>query len=130
MVRTLISAAIYVLANGVGLLVASLVLGESFGFGFMGFIVATLLLSAVQVVTEPLIARMAEKNVPALKGGIALVTTFVGLGITNALVGGMHIDGLSTWLIATLLVWIGALAASIVLPMVLVKKAVKEHREG
>lgn len=130
MVRTLISAAIYVLANAVGLLVASLLLGENFSFTAKGFIFATLLLSLVNVVAGPLIEKMSEKNVPALKGGVALVTTFVGLWITNLFVGGMTISGASTWLLGTILVWAGALIATIVLPIFLVKKAVKDHREG
>ncbi|PRY23846.1 superfamily IV 4 TMS phage holin [Aliiruegeria haliotis] len=129
MVRTLISAAIYILAHAVGLLVASLVLGDSFTFTAKGFIVATLLLSLIEIVVGPLITRMSEKNIPALKGGVALVTTFVGLLITNAIVGGMQIQGISTWLIATLLVWIGALIAGIVLPMIMAKKTVEAHRQ-
>ncbi|MFV0360259.1 phage holin family protein [Tropicimonas sp.] len=128
MSRTLVSALVYVLANGVGLLVASLVLGDSFTFTFKGFFVATLLLSVVEAVAGPAITKAAEDNVPALKGGIALIITFVGLLVTNFLVGGMHIAGISTWLIATLLVWIGALIAQIVLPRIPVKKAVQKAR--
>lgn len=115
----LISALVYVLANAVGLLLASVLLGSSFGFTFFGFIFAAVLLSVVEAVAGPMIQNAANKNVPALRGGIALVITFVGLLITNLIVGGMHIDGLSTWLIATLLVWIGAVIGGLVLPMVL-----------
>ena len=130
MVRTLISAAVYVLAHAVGLFVASMLLGESFSFTTPGFVFAALLLSLVMVIAGPLIENMSEKNLPALKGGVALVTTFVGLLVTNVFVGGMEITGLSTWLLATILVWAGALIATIVLPIFLVKKVVKERREG
>lgn len=130
MVRMLISAGIYVLANAVGLFVASLLLGESFSFTAKGFVVATLLLSAIEALAGPLIENMSEKNLPALKGGVALVTTFVGLLITNLIVGGMQIHGASTWLLATILVWAGALIATLVLPMLLTKKAVEKRREG
>ncbi|RYH07300.1 phage holin family protein [Tropicimonas sp. IMCC6043] len=130
MVRMLISAGIYVLANAVGLFVASLLLGESFSFTAKGFVVATLLLSAIEALAGPLIEKMSEKNLPALKGGVALVTTFVGLLITNLIVGGMQIHGASTWLLATILVWAGALIATLVLPMLLTKKAVEKRREG
>lgn len=129
MVRMLISAGIYVLANAVGLFVASLLLGESFSFTATGFIFATLLLSAVEALAGPLIEKMSEKNLPALKGGVALVTTFVGLLVTNLIVGGMQISGASTWLLATILVWAGALIATLVLPMFLAKKAAETHRK-
>ncbi|WP_068108783.1 phage holin family protein [Tropicimonas marinistellae] len=121
MVRTLISALLYVLANGVGLLIAA-ALVEGFSLDFVGFVVATLLLSVVEAVAGPLLTKMSTKNVPAMQGGVALVTTFVGLGITNVLVGGMTISGITAWLAATLLVWLGALIANIVLPMVMFKK--------
>lgn len=128
MTRMMFSALVFVLANAVGLFVASLVLGESFGFTFGGFIFATLLLSVVEAVAGPLIVKLSEKNVPALQGGVALVTTLVGLWITNLIVGGMHIAGIGTLLIASLVVWIAALIAGLVLPKVLAKKAVDEHR--
>lgn len=128
MVRMLISAAIFVLANAIALLVASLLLGESFSFTATGFIFATLLLSIVEALAGPLVERMSEKNLPALKGGVALVTTFIGLLITNVLVGGMTVQGASTWLMATILVWAGALIATILLPMVLVKHAKEKHK--
>jgi hypothetical protein len=41
---------------------------------------------------------------------------FLGLGITGVLVSGMTIGGISNWLAATLLVWLGSLAADILLP--------------
>lgn len=118
MVRMLISALFYILANAVGLLVAALLL-DGLKLNFAGFIFATLLLSVVEAIAAPIITRISDKNVPALKGGVALVTTFVGLGITNAFISAMSIEGLDTWLAATLLVWLGALIANIALPMFL-----------
>lgn len=128
MVRMLKSAAIYVLANAVALFITSLVLGASFTFTFKGFVVATLLLSLVEALANPLITRLSERRLPALRGGVALVSTFVGLWITAVAVGGMQVHGLSTWLLATVLVWALALIASLALTRALVKKAVETHR--
>lgn len=58
---------------------------------------------------------------PALKGGIALVVTFVGLLITDMVTAGLTIGGISNLLAATLLVWLGALIASVVLPIYVFK---------
>ena len=121
MVRMLISTLLFVLANGIGLLLAAVLL-VGFRMSFTGFIFATLLLSIVEAIASPMLTKMSIKNVPALQGGVALVTTFVGLIITNLIVGGMSMDGLATWLAATLLVWLGALIANLVLPTVMFKK--------
>ncbi len=119
--NTLISAVFYTLANAAGLLLASLLL-PGFKIGITAFIFATLLLSGVEIVLKPLILRLSKKSLPALEGGIALVTTFVGLFITSTLLSGMEIGGISNWLAATLLVWLGALIAGAVLPRLMFKK--------
>jgi hypothetical protein len=55
-------------------------------------------------------------------GGIALVTIFAGLFITDMIMDGMEIGGIANWLAATLLVWIGSLIASILLPLYVFKQ--------
>ena len=119
--NTLISAVFYTLANAAGLLLASLLL-PGFKIGITAFIFATLLFSGVEIVLKPLILKLSKKSLPALEGGIALVTTFVGLFITSTLISGMEIGGISNWLAATLLVWLGALIAGAVLPRLMFKK--------
>lgn len=126
MVRMLTSAAIYILANAVALFVTSLVLGASLTFTIKGFVVATLLLSVVEALAGPLITRMSERKFPALSGSVALITTFIGLWITTVAVGGMEIHGLSTWLLATILVWAIALIASFFIAKYLIKQAVEK----
>jgi len=94
-----------------------------FKIGVTAFVFATLLFSIVELVLKPLILKLSRKSLPALEGGISLVTTFVGLFITSILLSGMEIGGISNWLAATLLVWLGALIASVVLPRYLFKAA-------
>jgi len=57
-----------------------------------------------------------------------LATTLVGLIITAWISDGLSISGLDTWLLATLIVWLAALLAGVILPMLLVKKAVDNNR--
>ena len=128
MVRMLTSAVIYILANAVALFVTSLVLGASFILTFKGFVVATLLLSVVEALAGPLITRMSERRFPALSGSVALITTFVGLWITTVAVGGMEIHGLSTWLLATILVWAIALIASFFIAKYLIEQELATGR--
>ena len=58
---------------------------------------------------------------PALRGGIALVTTLVGLIITDLIFDGFSITGFGTWIAATVIVWLGGVLGAIVLPMIFLK---------
>ncbi|WP_235913105.1 phage holin family protein [Oceanomicrobium pacificus] len=123
----LVSALMFTLGNAVGLLLAVWFLPE-FTIDPVSFVVAVLLFTVIEVIASPLLTKMSLKNVPAMQGGVALVTTFVGLGITGAVLAGMEIGGITTWLAATLLVWLGALVAHLVLPMFMFKKVMEERR--
>lgn len=126
MIRLLISGALYLAGNAIGLLIATAIL-PGFSINFSSFVVATLIFTAVEVLAGPFLTKVSIKSVPALQGGVALVTTFVGLYITSKLVDGMVIGGISNWLAATLLVWLGSLIASLFLPLIALKK-VKNNR--
>lgn len=123
----LIRIGIHLLANAVGLIVAAWVL-EGMTITGPAFVVAVVIFTAVEVVADPLVTKAAIRSVPALRGGVALVTTFLGLLITTWLSSGLQISGVSTWLLATLIVWLAALIAALVLPVFLVKNAADERR--
>lgn len=120
MPRLVISAAAYLLANAVGLLVASILL-PGFTIGFVPFVIVVIVFSALQAVIGPLVSRVASRHLPQLMGGIALVTIFIGLWVTDLLIPAMAMGGISNWLAATLLVWLGSLAATILLPIYVFK---------
>ncbi len=116
MSRRIKSALALLAGNAIGLLLASLLLSE-FAIRPISFIVVVVVFTVVQVVAEPLILKLGEKKAPALKGGIALIVTFVGLLVTDLVTNGLTVGGVANLLAATLLVWLGALIASIVLPI-------------
>ncbi|MEW2918912.1 MULTISPECIES: hypothetical protein [Ruegeria] len=116
MTRRIKSALALLAGNAIGLLLATLLL-SGFAIKPISFIVVVIVFTLVQVVAEPLILKLGEKKAPALKGGIALIVTFVGLLITDLVTAGLTVGGISNLLAATLLVWLGALIASIVLPI-------------
>ncbi len=113
--KTLVSAVLFILANGVGLLLAGIIL-PGFSMGIVALVFAAILFSLLEVILGPLILKLAKKRLPALEGGISFVITFVGLFFTSILIDGMHIGGLSNWLLASIIVWLGALIASTLLP--------------
>jgi hypothetical protein len=121
MIRFLWSTAAYLVANAVGLALATILL-TGFTIGPLSFVVAVLIFSAVQTVAGPLITKISLKNFPQLMGGIALVTIFLGLFVTELIMSDMQIGGLSNWLAATLLVWLGSLVASVLLPIYVFKQ--------
>ena len=76
----------------------------------------------------PFFTQMALSYVPALRGGVALVATLVGLLITAWVTDGLSISGATTWIAATVIVWIVSLIGVLLLPLILVKKKVQENR--
>ncbi|MCA1781229.1 MAG: phage holin family protein [Intrasporangiaceae bacterium] len=128
MVRFLARTALYLLANAVGLLAAAYLL-DGFTLNPLGFVVSVLVFTAVETLLGPFVVKMAFQYAPALRGGIALVTTFVGLLITSVLTDGVRLEGAMTWLLAPFIVWAFVLVAAILLPLVLFKKVLSEARD-
>jgi len=128
MVRFLASTALHLLGNAVGLLVAALVL-PGFKLQALGFVVSLLFFTAVEVLLGPFVLKMAVTYAPALRGGIALVTTFIGLLLTTIFTSGLRIEGTTTWILAPLIVWLSVLLAAILLPMVLFKNVLAEAKD-
>lgn len=115
MPRFVLSTAAHLIANAVGLILASLLL-PGFAIGFLGVIIVTLVFTVVSVVLLPIIRKISEKKLPELLGGISLIVTFVGLIVTELLVSDFTIGGVANLLAATLIVWLGALIAGVLLP--------------
>lgn len=121
MIRFLARTALTLLGNAIGLLVAAFVL-SGFHISPLGFVFSVLFFTGVELLLEPFVLSMAIRYMPALRGGIALVTTLVGLLLTTIFTSGLTIDDLTTWLLAPLVIWLTVVAAGIVLPMFLFKK--------
>jgi len=124
-VRFFASTVITLLANALGLLIAALLL-DGFHVQTVGFVVSVLFFTVVEILFEPFIVKMALRYLPALRGGIALVSTLVGLLLTSIFTDGLKIDGLSTWVMAPLVIWLSVLLAGILLPLVIFKKTLQK----
>jgi len=122
MVKFLAQTALSLLANALALVVASILL-TGFSINGLAFVVAVCIFTVSTVILEPLITKIALRNAPYLLGGIALVTTFVGLLVTTLTTDGLSITGIATWVIATLIIWVANIVASLVLPRFLFKEA-------
>jgi len=120
--QTVISAVIYVIANAVGLLLAALIIPE-FTIDFWSFLIVVVVFSAILAVLTPIIRKLSEKNAPALMGGLSLVAIFACLLVTDLVMEGMGMGGLVNWIAATVLIWLGSLAATLILPRFLHTKS-------
>jgi putative membrane protein len=129
MVRLLISGAIYLAANAIGLLVAAWVL-DDMSLDGAAFLIAVAIFTGVEVLARPLLTQIAIRNAGGLVGSTALVATLIGLIVTVWLSDGLRIDGALTWVLATVIVWAAALVAGLILPPLLVKRAVGNRASG
>lgn len=124
MLRFLAQTIIALVANAIGLLVAAAVL-QGFEIQPIGFIVSVALFTIVEVFFEPFIISMSLRYMPALRGGIALVTTFVGLIAVDIFTEGVTITGIKAWVLAPLIIWLTVLFASVILPMFFFKQTLE-----
>lgn len=122
MVRLFAVTIVELAANAIGLLVAAWLL-PGFTMNAIGFAIVVGLFTVAKFILGPLLFKLSFKYVRALNGGVALVTTFVGLLVTTMLTASLAITGLSTWILSTLIVWLSGVLAAIVLPLFLFKKA-------
>ena len=61
-------------------------------------------------------------------GAVALIATLVSLIVTDLLTDGLSIRGVTTWILAALIVWLAALVAALLLPFLGLKKYLEERR--
>ena len=128
MIRFLAQITLILLANAAGIIIATIVL-PGFTINAVGFITSVVFFTTVELLFERFVAKVALRYVPALRGGIALVTTFVGLLLTNIWTSGLEIQGVSTWLLAPMIIWLSVVIMGIILPMVLFKNILQKEEE-
>jgi uncharacterized membrane protein YvlD (DUF360 family) len=126
-IRLIVRTLVAVVANAIGLLVAAAVL-DGFHLNASGFVLAVIIFTVVFALMQPfLISQMRGRATRAL-GGVALIATFVSLLITDLLSDGLNIDGVGTWIAATVIVWLAALLAAFILPFLGLRKYLEENR--
>lgn len=121
MLRFLAQTVLSLLANAIGLFVANSLL-DGFSINGLSFVIAVAIFTFSTAILGPFVLKVALKNAPYLVGGIALVTTAIGLVLTNIFSSGISINGLSTWFVATFVVWLFSVIANVVLPLFIFKQ--------
>lgn len=128
MIRLLVSLVVNLIASAIGLLVAAALL-DSVSVTTSGFLLVVVIFAVTQTVLGPFIAKVVASNARAFLGGVGLLTTFVALLVASALGDSLQIDGVDGWVLATLIVWLAAALATVIIPIVLVKMGIEQARE-
>jgi uncharacterized membrane protein YvlD (DUF360 family) len=119
----LLRAAVFLGSSAIGLVIAAwLIKGVS--LSVYGFVVAVVVFSVAQAILAPFIAKMAKRYASALLGGIGLVSTLVALLLASLFSNGLRISGVGSWIGATVVVWLVSALATMLLPMLLLKKKI------
>ena len=129
MLRFLAAVVLRLLANAVGVALAAWLL-DGFSVTAAAFIGAVILFTLIEVVLDPLVLKISLQYAPVLRGGVALVTTLVGLIITTLISDGLTINGATAWVVGTLIVWLGGVLAALLLPLFIFKSVREERKQG
>lgn len=127
MIRLLVRLLVVVAANAVGLLVAAALL-DGMRLDAAGFILALIIFTVVFALMTPFLASQLRNRRSAALGGVSLIATFVALLFTDLLSDGLSIEGIGTWIAATVIVWVASLLAGFILPFLGLKRFMEERR--
>jgi uncharacterized membrane protein YvlD (DUF360 family) len=124
----LISFVIRVAVALVALAVAELVL-DDFSISLIGYPVVAVIFALVSVVVRPALDRLFEDRAGPSAVFAGLAAAFVALLVTNLVTDSLEISGASTWVLATVIVWIAGLAADLLLGGFLRRRMIRERQE-
>ncbi len=121
--RFLVRTAIFLGSSAIGLLVAAwLVPGVS--VRPLGFLTAVVVFTVAQAMLSPFFLKMASRYASAFLGGFGLVSTLAALILAAVLTHGLSIRGIGSWVAATVVVGLVTAVATLLLPVLFLKKKV------
>ena len=110
------------IGNAIGIVAAAALL-DGMTLNGAAFVIDVVIFTLAYVIIQPLTVKMALRHSSTLAGGSALLATLIALIVSDLLSDGLSVSGATTWLFATLIVWIVAVLAAVLLPMLMFKKA-------
>ena len=126
MIRLLIRTGIALLGAAIGFIVAAALL-DGMKLNGAAFVIAVVIFTVLTAVLEPLIEKIGDEHLSIISAASSLITTFLALLITELVSDGLSIDGLDTWLFATIIVWLCTALATFILARMFIKN-VRENR--
>jgi uncharacterized membrane protein YvlD (DUF360 family) len=129
MLRFIVNTLVYFAAAAIGLVVADLVLDDMSIVYPVGFVVAALIFGLIQALMTPFFQSITEKNASVLVGGVGLFSALVALVITTLISDDLTVTGVTTWIVAALIIWLASMFAAFILKVTVAKKVIKEVRD-
>jgi uncharacterized membrane protein YvlD (DUF360 family) len=126
MIRLLVRLGIALVGSAVGLIVAAAIL-DDMTLDASGFILAVIIFTVVAALIQPFLAGQLARRGSSALGGVALIATFVALLVTDLVSDGLSIEGIGTWIAATVIVWVASLLAVFILPFLGLRKYLEER---
>jgi uncharacterized membrane protein YvlD (DUF360 family) len=122
-IRLAVRLLVMLVANAVGLIVANLVL-DGMDLDASGFILAVVIFTVAMALLTPFLTSTLHRqgSSSAVMGGVALIATLASLIVTDLISDGLSIEGVGTWLAATVIVWAASILAAFILPFLGLKK--------
>lgn len=92
--------------NAIGLLLAALLLGDSFQItSVTGFVVSLVVFAILSALFTWLVLKFLVRNAGSIVALTGLISTFLALLVTSLFTGGLDINGWG-WVWGTLIVWV------------------------
>jgi hypothetical protein len=126
MIRFLIRTAVFFASALIGLFVADMILTDLSVTG-ESYLLVAIIFALIQALISPLMFKTVHRNASAFTGGVGLISTLVALIATTILTSGLTITGLTTWILAALIVWLAGAIAAFLLPLIFLKRTVQER---
>ena len=126
--RLLASLIVRVVTAFVALILAAVLL-DDFRIDTVAFPVVLAIFVLVILVARPALETVIDENLQWAASFVGLVAAFVSLLITDILSDDLTIDGVTTWVLASLIVWIGAIVADLLLGRWLLRKIAGDRRD-
>jgi putative membrane protein len=126
-IRLLVRTAIALLANAIALIVAAALL-DDMTLSASGFVIAVVIFTVVFALMQPFLASQLRRAGSAVLGGVSLIATLIALIVTDLVSDGLNITGAVTWIAATVIVWLGAVIATFVLPFLGLEKLLEQRQ--
>lgn len=129
----LLRTVIFLASAGLGLIAADLLLPgfEIEWSEWWGFLICIAIFAILQSILSPWVAKLANRYAPVLLGGIGIFSTLLALVVVVLLpIGGLKITDAVGWLLGAVIVWLVTALATLLLPMLFLKKKVEERRKA
>jgi putative membrane protein len=121
MMRMIAGVVVRVVTAFVALLLTAALL-EDFNIAVFGYPIVLAIFVLVSLVARPALETIIDENVQWAASFVGLVAAFVSLLVTDLISDDLEISGVTTWVLASLIVWIGGIVADLLIGRWLFRK--------